>query len=154
MDLFKDIAGRHSYRGTFKNEPVPRGDLEWIVQAGIQAPSGWNEQTVTFGTVDDPNILKRIRKILPAKDCPNVASATAIIACAIDPNRICGGHCYTIEDCAAARRNMLLAITRDRPCALGGKTMLWTYTFEAHPTCGNCIQSGRGINHVSLGDRP
>jgi nitroreductase len=120
MDLFKAIAGRHSYRGLFKHEAVPRGDLEKIVQAGIQAPSGWNAQTVTFVIVDAPDILNAIRKILPAKDYPNVASATAIIACTIDPNRICGGHCYTIEDCAAATENMLLAIT-----ALGYATV-WT----------------------------
>ena len=39
MDLFEAVTKRHSYRGTFRVQPVPRSDLERIVQAGLQAPS-------------------------------------------------------------------------------------------------------------------
>lgn len=45
MDLFTAIAQRHSYRGPFTDQAIPREDLQQIVQAGIVAPSGKNEQT-------------------------------------------------------------------------------------------------------------
>ena len=45
MDVFEAIARRHSYRESFRDEPVPRADLRRIVQAGLQAPSGKNAQT-------------------------------------------------------------------------------------------------------------
>lgn len=54
MDLFEAVARRHSYRGPYTDQPVPREDLRKIVQAGIQAPSGRNEQTTSFVIIDDP----------------------------------------------------------------------------------------------------
>ena len=33
MDFFEAVAKRYSYRGEFTDAPVPRGDLEKIVQA-------------------------------------------------------------------------------------------------------------------------
>ena len=60
MDLFEAIAKRHSYRGPFTDAPVPREDLQKIVQAGIQAPSGKNEQVASFVIVDDPELLRQI----------------------------------------------------------------------------------------------
>jgi hypothetical protein len=34
MELFQAIQARHSYRGTFKNLPVPEDDPRNVVQAG------------------------------------------------------------------------------------------------------------------------
>jgi hypothetical protein len=39
MDLFDAIGRRYSHGGQFTADPVPRGDLKTIVQAGIQAAS-------------------------------------------------------------------------------------------------------------------
>ena len=36
------IFSRTSYRGSFKEEPIPREDLTAIMEAGIAAPSGCN----------------------------------------------------------------------------------------------------------------
>ena len=36
MELFDAIRLRHSYRGPFRDLPVPREDLELIVEAGDQ----------------------------------------------------------------------------------------------------------------------
>ena len=55
MEVFEAFARRYSYRGPFTDAPVPREDLRKIVQAGIQAPSGKNEQVVSFVIVDDPD---------------------------------------------------------------------------------------------------
>ena len=60
MNLFEAIAKRHSYRGEFADSPVPRKDLEKIVQAGIQAPSACNAQVATFVIVDDAPLLRQI----------------------------------------------------------------------------------------------
>jgi len=69
MDLFEAIAARHSYRGSFTDAPVPRDDLRKIVQAGVQAPSGKNEQTTSFAIVDDPQLLQEIAALFDRPVC-------------------------------------------------------------------------------------
>jgi nitroreductase len=108
MDIFEAIQKRHSYRGEFRETPVPRSDLEKIVQAGIQAPSGCNEQVVSFVIIDDPQLLGQIAEII---DKPVCATARAMIACVIDPRPVYNELSFATEDCAAAVENMLLAIT-------------------------------------------
>ncbi len=108
MELFETIAKRYSYRDRFTDAPVPREDLERIVQAGIQAPSAKNEQVATFVIVDDPALLGQIAEIV---DKPVCRSAKAIIACITDPRPVFSEISFAVEDCAAAVENMLLAIT-------------------------------------------
>ncbi len=108
MDLFDAIANRYSYRGEFTDAPVPRKDLETIVQAGIRAPSACNEQVTTFVIVDDRQLLCEIAKILNKPVC---RSAKAMIVCAADPRPVYADISFAPEDCAAAVENMLLAIT-------------------------------------------
>jgi nitroreductase len=111
MDVFEAIAKRHSYRGPFRAQPVPRADLRRIVQAGLQAPSGRNMQTTTFVIVDEPELVRRIGALHTTN--PAVQTAQALIACIVDrqPAPVYEGHSFQIEDCAAAVENMLLAIT-------------------------------------------
>lgn len=108
MDVFEAINKRHSYRGNFKDEPVPREDLKKIVQAGIQAPSGRNEQTTDFVIVDDPVLIKEIA-VITGK--PFMKTARAIIACIVNPRPVYKGISFEVEDCSAAVENMLLSIT-------------------------------------------
>jgi nitroreductase/YHS domain-containing protein len=108
MDHFEGIAKRHSYRGGFTDAPVPREDLIKIVQAGIQAPSGKNEQVVSFVIVDHPELLRQVAAIV---DRPICTGAKALIVCVIDPRPVMEGISFAAEDCAAAVENMLLAIT-------------------------------------------
>ncbi|UCG33735.1 MAG: nitroreductase family protein [Phycisphaerales bacterium] len=111
MDLFAAIAERHSYRGAFRDRPVPREDLKKIVQAGLAAPSGKNQQTTTFVIVDDPETVKQIGGMHDKNTA--VQQARAFIACIIDtdPQPSYKGFSFQVEDCAAAVENMLLAIT-------------------------------------------
>jgi nitroreductase len=111
MDLFEAIKKRHSYRAGFKNQPIPRQDLQAIVQAGLDAPSGKNFQTTTFVIVDEPSLVAQIRQMNPMNKA--VQQAQAFIACVIDrnPEAIYEGLSFEVEDCAAAVENMLLAIT-------------------------------------------
>jgi len=38
MDIFECIQKRYSYRGPYKNVPVPRENLEKILKIGLAAP--------------------------------------------------------------------------------------------------------------------
>ena len=108
MNLFDAIASRYSYRGEFTDAPVPRADLEKIVQAGIQAPSACNAQVASFVIVDDPQLVRQIAEILEKPFCQ---SAKAMIVCVADPRPVYANLSFAAEDCAAAVENMLLAIT-------------------------------------------
>ncbi len=108
MELFDAIARRHSYRGDFTAAPVPRKDLETIVQAGIQAPSACNQQVASFVIVDRPDLLRQIAEIVGKPVCN---SARAMIVCVADSRPVYANQSFAAEDCAAAVENMLLAIT-------------------------------------------
>ena len=76
MSVIDTIRNRHSYRGTFKPDRVPREDLLAIIDAGLSAPSGCNKQTTSLIAVDDPEILEKIRKVI---DPPVAETAPAMI---------------------------------------------------------------------------
>jgi len=106
MDIFEAIAKRHSYRGAFLPQPVSKEDLQRIVQAGIQAPSGCNAQTTTFVIVDDPAVLARIYEVLGRATLP-----PALIVCIAEPRAVFQDMHFALEDCSAATENILLAVT-------------------------------------------
>lgn len=113
MELFEAIASRHCYRGVYEKTPVPRADLEKIMQAGLDAPSGCNKQTVSLIGVDDPALLQRLLGVM---DPPTCATAPAMI-CVLTKRRIAYNgrngepRCFAEQDYAAAIENMLLAVT-------------------------------------------
>jgi len=111
MEFFTTIAKRHSYRGSFADEPVLREHLISIVQAGLLAPSGLNGQTTEFVIVDDHAIMQEIHKLHPKNKA--MQQAKAFIACLFDvtPKPIYENCSFQVEDCSAAVQNMLLAIT-------------------------------------------
>ena len=111
MDLFEAISKRQSYRAGFKDEPISKEDLRKIVEAGLNAPSGKNAQTTSFVIIDEKQILEKIRQIHKGNNA--MQQCQALIGCIIDkePELIYEGHCFQVEDCAAAVENMLLAIT-------------------------------------------
>lgn len=111
MDLFEAIKARYSYRGSYRDEPVPRADLVRIVEAGMAAPSGKNLETTRFVIVDEPRLLHAIRALHPRMKA--MQEAPAYIACVIDrsPEPSYEHHHFQIEDAAAAVENMLLAIS-------------------------------------------
>ena len=108
MDVFEAIEKRHSYRGGFTAQRIPREHLTRIVQAGIQAPSGCNAQTTSFVMVDDPDLIARLAAIL---ERPVARDARAIIVCLAEHRPVYQGMSFGVEDCSAAVENMLLAVT-------------------------------------------
>ena len=64
MDLLDTIKNRTSYRGKYKNIPVPKADLVKILEAGTSAPSGCNKQTTSFIAVDDIKLLDELKALI------------------------------------------------------------------------------------------
>ena len=108
MNFLEIIAERHSYRGKFRPDPIPRGDLVKIMQAGLDAPSGCNKQTTNLIAVDDAETLKKLHAVI---DPPAAETAPAMI-CVLTQRIIAyKDRCFAVQDYSAAIENMLLAIT-------------------------------------------
>jgi len=106
-DILDIISARHSYRGKYKNTPVPREDLIKIMQAGLCAPSGCNKQTTSLIAVDDPELLTELKALI---DPPIAMTAPAFICVLTQKIIAYRDRTYYIHDYSAAIENMLLAI--------------------------------------------
>jgi nitroreductase len=110
MELFDAITARASYRGKYTDHPVPREDLERIVDAGIRAPSGYNGQSTSFVIVTDPELRAQVAELAGTSDV--LTTAPAIIVVVMDPTATADREFnFGVEDYAASTENMLLAIT-------------------------------------------
>ena len=108
MDTFEAISRRHSYRGKYRPDPVPRDDLRKIMEAGLAAPSGCNKQTTSLIAVDDPDILRQLFGVI---DPPIGETAPAMI-CVLSRDIIAyRNRCFAVQDYSAAIENMLIAVT-------------------------------------------
>lgn len=104
--VLNTIASRHSYRGGYIAEPVPRKDLEAIAAAGINAPSGCNKQTTELIIVDDIEVLNDLKALI---DPPVAQTAPAMIVVLTKRINAYRDKCYATQDYSAAIENMLLA---------------------------------------------
>ena len=107
MSIIEIIKNRHSYRGKYKDNKVPREDLITIMEAGLAAPSGCNKQTTNLICVDDTDILKQIHRVI---NPPIAESAPALICVLTKRINAYRDKCFAIQDYSAAIENMLLAI--------------------------------------------
>lgn len=107
MNVLEAIRCRHSYRGKYKDTPVPREDLRKIMQAGLDAPSGCNKQTASLIAVDDPEILAKLHRVIDPPVGETAPAAICVLTQRINAYR---DKCFAIEDYSAAIQNMLLAI--------------------------------------------
>jgi len=108
MDLFDAIKERYSFRGEFKKDPVPRADLQKILEAGLAAPSGCNAQTAYLVGIDDPVIIKGTAEIMGKKSMAEVPAGIFVITHAIPVYK---DMCFNIQDYSAAIENILLAVS-------------------------------------------
>ena len=106
MNTIDAILNRTSYRGKYKNIPVPKLDLKKIMEAGIAAPSGCNKQTVSFIAVDDRNLLNELHEIIKP---PIGETAPAMICVLTQKIYAYRDRCFNVQDYSAAVENMLLA---------------------------------------------
>lgn len=107
MNVIEAIHCRHSYRGKYKNIPVPKDDLIKIMQAGLDAPSGCNKQTTSLIAVDDPHILAKLRRVIDPPIGDTAPAAICVLTQRINAYR---DKCFAVQDYSAAIQNMLLAI--------------------------------------------
>lgn len=107
MELFEAINNRHSYRGKYKDTPVPREDLKRIMQAGLDAPSGCNKQTTYLIAVDDPEVLTQLKDTMAPPVAQTAPAAICVLTKRINAYR---DKCFAVQDYSAAIENMLLAI--------------------------------------------
>ena len=107
MNVLEAIHTRHSYRGRFRPDPVPREDLVTIMEAGLAAPSGCNKQTTSLLVVDDPEVLRKLHSVITP---PVGETAPAMICVLTQRINAYRDRCYAVQDYSAAIENMLLAI--------------------------------------------
>lgn len=100
MNVLEAIRKRRSIR-KYTADPIPRADLETIVDAGRLAASGNNRQPWEFIAVTDPAMIERFKI-----SGEWITKANAVIVVVMDP-----ASRWWIEDGAAAIQNMLLAST-------------------------------------------
>jgi nitroreductase len=100
MDALEAIRKRRSVRD-YTGEPVPREDLEKIVDAGRWAPSGYNRQPWDFIVITERGTIDQLKVVAQWME-----KAGAVIAVALDPSSE-----FWLEDGAAAIENMLIAST-------------------------------------------
>jgi nitroreductase len=100
MDALEAIRKRRSVRN-FTGAPIPKADLEKIVDAGRLAATGSNQQPWDFIVVTEK---ETIMQFIPA--APWILQAGAVIALVLDPVTR-----WWVQDGAAAIQNMLLAST-------------------------------------------
>ena len=113
MDALEAIRKRRSVR-QYTGDPIPREDLEKIVDAGRLAATGSNQQPWDFVVVTDREMIDQLKVAAGWMD-----KAGAIVAVVMDPSSR-----WWLEDGAAAVENMLIAST-----ALGyGSCWLEGYT--------------------------
>ena len=106
MDALDALFARRSYRGKYLPDPVPRQDLQRIMEAGCAAPSGCNKQTASFIAVDDPALLKKLHSVIQ----PAAGETAPAMICVLTQRIIAyRDRCFAVQDYAAAIENMLLA---------------------------------------------
>ena len=122
MEALEAIRNRRTVR-SFTGAPIPRADLETIVDAGRLAASGYNRQPWDFIVVTDRGMIERLKIAAQWME-----KAGAIIAVVLDP-----ATKYWLEDGSAAVQNMLVAATAlgYGSCWLEGYTLPLESQFKA-----------------------
>ncbi len=122
MDLLPEIAKRASVRD-FTDEPVPKAQIERILEAARIAPSAKNRQAWRFIVVQTHELKRRLEAACFGQEY--VSKAPVIIACCttnIDYKMPNGQLSYPIDISIAASFMMLQGVREDL-----GTCMITTY---------------------------
>ena len=111
MDILEAIKKRHCFRGKFKNQPLDKDTVRQIVQAGLEAPSGCNNQTTRFIIVDDPQKIAEMKKTQEGNLAYQTVQAYIAIIIDKEPKPVYHDMSFQVEDAAVAVENILLAAT-------------------------------------------
>jgi len=108
MNFFDIVAARYSHRTKYTSAPVPEADLQKIITAATQAPSGCNAQTTYFTVVTNPALLAGLAEIIKSDA---TRTAPAMIVVSTEKVTFDFGLDFEVEDYAAAVQNILLSAT-------------------------------------------
>jgi nitroreductase len=100
------IFQRRSIR-KFTSEPVTRQEIETMLKAAMAAPSAVDSQPWEFIVVDDPEVLKKLRKTSLFSN-HNAPLAVVVLGSPQKAANPAGGKFWQ-QDCSAAMENLLLA---------------------------------------------
>lgn len=107
MKIIEIIHKRHSYRGKYLSDSVPKNHLEEIMRAGLAAPSGCNKQTTSLIAIDDPLIISKLHSVIQ----PPIGETAPAMICVLTKKTIAyRDRTFFIQDYSAAIENMLLTI--------------------------------------------
>ena len=112
MDTFECIKTRRSIR-KYLDKPVPWDDIHAVVEAAMYAPSAGNLQNWKFIILLERGLKKKIAEA--ALQQYWIEAAPVVIVVCAEPGKaeryygVRGERLYTIQNCAAAIENMLLA---------------------------------------------
>jgi len=112
MNTFDVIKNRYSYRGSYKNTPVPREDLTKILEAGLAAPSGCNMQTTSLIALDECELVNSIIDLVRKNGFRGTGGYPPAGICVLTRRIPAYDDVYfNVQDYSAAIQNMLLAVT-------------------------------------------
>lgn len=107
MNLLDGILTRRSIR-KFTGEPLAAGQLETLIRAGMYAPSAHNLRPWRFVTVEDRDVMLKLRPMCRWWQMLDKAAVTIAI-CADPAGRDEMAAEFETDDCGAAIQNILLA---------------------------------------------
>jgi nitroreductase len=106
MDPIEIIFQRRSVR-KFTHQAISNEEIEILLKAAMAAPSAVNSQPWEFIVVDDPAILKSLKKISLFSN-RNAPLAMVVLGSPQKAGNPAGAK-FWIQDCSAAMENILLA---------------------------------------------
>ena len=106
MDFFEIIKTRRSIR-KFKDKPVSDEVINKIIEAGMWAPSGMNNQPWKFAVIKDSSLKNKISKLTHYSKI--ILSADALIAVFLD-HSVSYDRTKDVQAIGACIQNMLLFI--------------------------------------------
>ncbi len=112
MEVAECIRTRRSVRD-FLDTPVEKEKVGQILEAGKQAPSAGNQQTWKFILVREPGLRVQIANACVQQLWVGHAPVIIVVCAEVEKMKRFyedrGEHLYSIQSCAAAIENMLLA---------------------------------------------
>lgn len=106
-DAITAILTRRSIRD-YTPHPVPQELIKLLLEAGLAAPSAFNEQSTALVVVNDPKVLAEISKVNPASLQLKKATV-AIVVCGNQAKQKFKDQGYWQLDGAVASENILIA---------------------------------------------
>lgn len=146
MDLLPEIENRFSCR-EFTTEPVERGSIDRIIEAGRRAPSAKNRQPWRFIVVQDTALRQRLQDACFGQEWVGIAPVTiALCTTNIDYRMPNGQLAYPVDLSIAGSFMMLQAVREEL-----GSCMITTFDEQDVKAILTVPYSMRVVMLLSLG---